>query len=166
MTPKQIEFIEQLKKLDKGDVDTQIIINLKKWSLSERTDHYGTYDGSDFTFTAWTNWKRATLECGMTLEDFIEAIEETPIEEMAAGHFYDLWCYDMSDGDTDFEDEEFTPELTEEQEEELNLSELYFDSEINDSEYIFDAGSIWSIEVKGTFDVKEGVLETIIYEVE
>jgi hypothetical protein len=166
MTEKQIEFIEQLKQLDKGDVDTQIIINLKKWSLSERTEHYGTYDGSEFTFTAYTNWKRASLECGMPLEDFIEAIEKESIETMEAGHFYDLWCNEMSDGDTDFEDETFTPELTEEQEEGLSLSDLYFDSEINDSEYIFDAGSIWSIEVSGVVDVKSGTIQTITYETE
>ncbi len=166
ISQKQIEFIEELKKLDKSDVDTQITINLRKWSLSERTEHYGTYDGSEFTFTAYTNWKRSTLECGMTLEDFIEAIEKEPIENMEAGHFYDLWCYEMSDGDTEFEDEEFTPELTEEQQDKLDMSELYFDSEISDSEYVFDAGSIWSIEVSGVFDTKEGVVQSIIYEVE
>jgi hypothetical protein len=165
MTQKQIEFIEKLKQLDKSN-ETEIIINLKKWSLSERTEHYGEWDGVEFTFTAYTNWKRSSLECGMTLEDFIEAIEETPIEEMAAGHFYDLWCNEMTDGDTEFENEEFTPELTEEQEDELSMSELYFDSEISDAEYIFEGGDIWSIEVSGVMNVETGVLESIIYETE
>ena len=151
MTSKQIEFIKQLETKigsNGSEEPLQIIINLKKWSLSEETQHYGEWDGCEFTFTAYTNWKRATLECGMSLEDFIDVLKETPIEKMQAGNFYDLWCWEMSDGDTDFENETFTPELTEEQEEELDMWELYSDSEINESEYIFEPDSIWSIEVE------------------
>lgn len=164
ISEKQLEFIEQLKGLETDE--TQIIFNLKKWSLVERTEHYGEWDGAEFTFTAYTNWKRSSLECGMTLEDFIEAIEEYPIEEMEAGHFYDLMCDNMSDGDVEFDDEEFTPELTDEQLEKVDMHELFYDSEINDGEYIFDAGSIWSIEVTGKLNIKEGVRESIIYECE
>jgi hypothetical protein len=166
ISQKQLEFIEQLKELDKTGNKAEIILNLKKWSLVERTEHYGQWDGVEFTFTGYTNWKRSSLECGMSLEDFIEAIEEHPIEEMEAGHFYDLWCNEMSDGDTEYEDEEFTPELTEEQEDELRMSDLYWDSEISDSEYIFDAGSIWSVEVSGVLNVETGTIETITYETE
>jgi hypothetical protein len=163
MTEKQIEFIKLLESKNEPNVETRIVLNLNKWSLSERTEHYGKFEDSDFTFTAYTNWKRSSLECGMTIEDFIEVLKETPIEKMEDGNFYDLWCNDMSDGDTEFEDEEFTPELTEEQEGRLDMSELYFDSEINDSEYIFEPGSIWGIEVEFN---QEGGAETIVYETE
>jgi hypothetical protein len=67
-------------------------------------------------------------------------------------------CEDMSDGDTEIIASDFTPELSEELAEEIDLYELYWDSEINNSEYHFDKGSIFQIEIT----LKEG--EPIIFE--
>lgn len=142
--------IEDLKKLVDTTEDVKIVVNLQKWSLSETTEHYGEWNGKNFQMTATCDWKRASLECGMTLEDLIESIEECDglLSNMSSGNFYDLACNEMSDGDISINRVEWEQELTEEEEDDIDLNDLYWDSEINECDYDFEPGSVWSISVK------------------
>ena len=158
ISQKQIEFLTKLKE-ERGNIDS-ILLSLTKWSLVEYTEHYGNYEGSDFNLEADTNWKWARLGYDVGDLDFlIQTLENLPLGEIGSmdltQHFI---CEDMSDGDTEIIASDFTPELSEELAEEIDLYELYWDSEINNSEYHFDKGSIFQIEIT----LKEG--EPIIFE--
>ena len=147
ISKNQIEFLTKLKE-ERGNIDS-ILLSLTKWSLVEYTEHYGNYEGSDFNLEVDTNWKWARLGYDVDdLESLIETLENLPIGEIGSmdltQHFI---CEDMSDGDTEIIASDFTPELSEELAEEIDLYELYWDSEINNSEYHFDKGSIFQIEI-------------------
>lgn len=158
ISKKQIEFLTKLKE-ERGNIDL-ILLSLTKYSLVEYTEHYGNYEGSDFNLEADTNWKWARLGYDVDdLDSLIQTLENLPLGEIGSmdltQHFI---CEDMSDGDTEIIASDFTPELSEELAEEIDLYELFWDSEINNSEYHFDKGSIHQIEIT----LKEG--EPIIFE--
>ena len=158
ISKNQIEFVSKLKE-QRGNIDS-ILLLLTKWSLIEYTEHYGNYEGSDFNLEVDTNWKWARLGYDVDdLDSLIQTLENLPLGEIGSmdltQHFI---CEDMSDGDTEIIASDFTPELSEELAEEIDLYELYWDSEINNSEYHFDKGSIFQIEIT----LKEG--EPIIFE--
>jgi hypothetical protein len=158
ISKNQIEFLTKLKE-ERGNIDS-ILLSLTKWSLVEYTEHYGNYEGSDFNLEVDTNWKWARLGYDVDdLDSLIQTLENLPLGEIGSmdltQHFI---CEDMSDGDTEIIASDFTPELSEELAEEIDLYELYWDSEINNSEYHFDKGSIFQIEIT----LKEG--EPIIFE--
>jgi len=158
ISKNQIEFLTKLKE-ERGNIDS-ILLSLTKWSLVEYTEHYGNYEGSDFNLEVDTNWKWARLGYDVDdLDSLIQTLENLPLGEIGSmdltQHFI---CEDMSDGDTEIIASDFTPELSEELAEEIDLYELYWDSEINNSEYHFDKGSIYQIEIT----LKEG--EPIIFE--
>lgn len=158
ISKNQIEFVSKLKE-QRGNIDS-ILLSLTKWSLIEYTEHYGNYEGSDFNLEVDTNWKWARLGYDVDdLDSLIQTLENLPLGEIGSmdltQHFI---CEDMSDGDTEIIASDFTPELSEELAEEIDLYELYWDSEINNSEYHFDKGSIFQIEIT----LKEG--EPIIFE--
>ncbi len=158
ISKNQIEFLTKLKE-ERGNIDS-ILLSLTKWSLVEYTEHYGNYEGSDFNLEVDTNWKWARLGYDVDdLDSLIQTLENLPLGEIGSmdltQHFI---CEDMSDGDTEITASDFTPELSEELAEEIDLYELYWDSEINNSEYHFDKGSIFQIEIT----LKEG--EPIIFE--
>jgi len=158
ISKNQIEFLTKLKE-ERGNIDS-ILLSLTKWSLVEYTEHYGNYEGSDFNLEVDTNWKWVRLGYDVDdLDSLIQTLENLPLGEIGSmdltQHFI---CEDMSDGDTEIIASDFTPELSEELAEEIDLYELYWDSEINNSEYHFDKGSIFQIEIT----LKEG--EPIIFE--
>ena len=138
ISKNQIEFLTKLKE-ERGNIDS-IILSLTKWSLVEYTEHYGNYEGSDFNLEVDTNWKWARLGYDVDdLDSLIQTLENLPLGEIGSmdltQHFI---CEDMSDGDTEIIASDFTPELSEELAEEIDVYELYWDSEINKSEYHFD----------------------------
>lgn len=158
ISQKQIDFLTKLKE-EKGNVDS-ILLSLTKWSLVEYTQHYGNYEESDFNLEAETNWKWARLGYDEgDVDTLIDVLENLPLSEIGSEDLSQSFiCEDMTDGDTEVIGSDFTPELTEEQHKELDLYDLYWDSEINECEYHFDKGSIYSIEIT----LKEG--EPFTYE--
>lgn len=158
ISQKQAEFVVRLKE-ERNNIDS-ILLSLTKWSLVEYTEHFGNYEGSDFNLEADTNWKWARLGYDVgDVDTLIEALENLPLREIGSSDLsQNFMCEDMSDGDTEIIASDFTPELSEELAEEIDLYELYWDSEINNSEYHFDKGSIFQIEIT----LKEG--EPIIFE--
>ena len=94
------------------------------------------------------------------VDSLIEALENLPLGHIGSSDLsqFSFIGEDMSDGSTEIIASDFTPELSEELAEEIDLYELYWDSEINNSEYHFDKGSIFQIEIT----LKEG--EPIIFE--
>jgi len=148
ISQKQAEFVTKLKE-EKDNIDS-ILLSLTKWSLVEYTTHYGNYEGSDFNLEADTNWKWANLGYDVYgVDSLIEALENLPLGHIGSSDLsqFSFIGEDMSDGSTEIIASDFTPELSEEQGEELDLYELYWDSEINDCEYHFDKGSIYEIEI-------------------
>lgn len=158
ISQKQIDFIEKLRA-ERGNIDS-ILLSLTKWSLVEYTEHYGNYEGSDFNLEAETNWKWARLGYDEgDIDTLLDTLENLPLSEIGSEDLsQNFICEDMSDGDTEIIASDFTPELSEEKQEKLDLYDLYWDSEINECEYHFDKGSIYEIEVT----LKEG--ETLTFE--
>lgn len=152
ISQKQAEFVTRLKE-ERNNIDS-ILLSLTKWSLVEYTEHFGNYEGSDFNLEADTNWKWARLGYDVgDVDTLIEALENLPLGEIGSSDLsQNFMCEDMSDGDTEIIASDFTPELSEEKQEELDLYELYWDSEINECEYHFDKGSIYEVEIT----LKEG----------
>ena len=158
ISQKQIDFLIKLKE-QRGNIDS-ILLSTTKWSVVEYTEHFGNYEGSDFNLEAETNWKWSRLGYDVgDVDTLIDVLEEMPLSQIGSEDLtQSFMCEDMSDGDTEIIASDFTPELTEEQQEELDVYELYWDSEINECEYHFDKGSIYSIEIT----LKEG--ESFTYE--
>lgn len=155
ITQKQIEFV---KRLEESNLESniEVILNMQKYSVDETTWHYGKYDERDFTITAYTNWKRATLTLEIDTDEFITLLKDVALIDIDSDKLNgSMWIEESSDGDVDFDDFEIE---NYNEEEEIDFYDLYWDSEIDDSELSFSAGSIWGLEVT----LKDG--EKITYE--
>lgn len=145
---KNKEVVNQLKK-HKEVSEIKVKINLEKYSLTETCYHNGIWNGYNFSCTSITNWKRGSLETGdFSLEDLIALLKKKNLSEIGSGDFPSMDIEETMDGSVEVEDIEWDGQPTEEELEDLNKHDLYWDSEITDSEYEFDEGSIWFMEIE------------------
>jgi hypothetical protein len=145
---KNKEVIKELKKYPK-ETSVNIRINLNKHCLGEECSHSGEWNGYPFSCSSYTSWKRGTLDdVGMTVEDLTKLLKKKEISEMCSVDFVELQLVENSDGDVSVDDIEWDGDgPTEEELEDLSEMDLYWDSDINDSEYEFNTNSIWLLEV-------------------
>lgn len=140
-------IVTELKKFDE-DSEIKVKINLEKYSLMETCYHNGTWNGYNFSCTSYTNWKRGTLETSeFSLTDLINLLKKKDLNQMGSGDFPSMDVNETTDGSVEVEDIEWDGNPTEEELEDLNKHDLYWDSEITDSEYEFNDGSIWFMEI-------------------
>lgn len=145
---KNKDIVNKLKNYGE-DSTIKVKINLEKYSLVETCYHRGTWEGIGFSCTSYTNWKRGSLETNeFSLEDLITLLKKKNLNQMGSKDFPSMNVDENMDGSIDIEDIEWDEEPTEEQLETLNKNDLYWDSEITDSEYEFDEGSIWFMEIE------------------
>ena len=140
--------IEELKKLSPDD-SVKVVIDLYRKSLLEICYHTGSKFNKKFTCDSETTWRGANLVCEQfNVQDLIELLETKELIEMQDLDFPDLSTETSTDGQVDITNIEWEEPLTEEEESEFSPMDLYWDSEITDSERNFGTGSIHTMIIE------------------
>lgn len=145
---KKTEAIEELKKLNPDDY-VKVSIDLYRKSLLEICYHTGSKFDKKFTCDTETTWRGATLVTEQfNVSELIELLESKKLIELQELDFPDLSIETTSDGDVDVTNVEWEEPLTEEEELEFSPMDLYWDSEITDSELNFGTGSVHTMIIE------------------
>ena len=145
---KNESVISELKKLSPDDI-VKVTIDLYKKTLLEICYHTGTKFDKKFNCDSETYWRGASLVCEQfNIQELIELLETKEIGEMQELDFPDLFIETSTDGDVDVTNVEWEEPLTEEDESEFRSMDLYWDSEITDSELNFGTGSIHTMIIE------------------
>lgn len=145
---KNETVISELKKLNSEDY-VKVTIDLYKKSLLEICYHNGSKFDKKFSCDSETTWRGASLVCEQfNVQELIELLEIKDIIEMQDVDFPDLSIETSTDGDVDVTNVEWEEPLTEEEESEFSPMDLYWDSEITDSELNFGTGSIHTMIIE------------------
>ena len=140
--------ILELKKLNPDD-NVKVTIDLYKKSLLEVCYHTGSKFDKKFTCDSETTWRGASLVCEQfVVSELIELLESKEIVEMQDVDFPDLSIETTTDGEVDVTNIEWEEPLTEEEESEFVSNDLYWDSEITDSELNFSTNSIFNMVIE------------------
>ena len=143
-----IQIIEELKKLNTDD-SVKVSIDLYRKSLLEICYHTGSKFDKKFTCDTETTWRGATLVTEQfNVGELIELLESKKLTDMEDVDFSDLSIENSSDGEVDVTNIEWEEPLTEEEESEFSPMDLYWDSEITDSELSFGTGSIHTMIIE------------------
>ena len=152
-----IQIIEELKKLNTDD-SVKVSIDLYRKSLLEICYHTGSKFDKKFTCDTETTWRGATLVTEQfNVGELIELLESKKLTDMEDVDFSDLSIENSTDGEVDVTNIEWEEPLTEEEESEFSPMDLYWDSEITDSELSFGTGSIHTMVIEFN-DNKIGVI--------
>ena len=145
---KNEKVVEELKKLNPDDY-VEITLEMGKKTLLEICYHNGTKYGKNFSCESETSWRSGELKTeSMTVSDVIELLEEKSLSEMCDLHFEGLGIEISNDGAVEVSNIEWEEPLTEEEEMEMTRNDLYWDSDIVDSEIQFNEGSIYLMKIK------------------
>lgn len=145
---KNQTVVEELKKLNPEDY-VEIRLQLNKKSLVEVCYHSGTKFNKKFSCDSETLWRTAeAVTESMTVSDIMEILEEKSLDELCDLHFDGLTLEESTDGSVEVTNIEWEEPLTEEEEIEFTSNDLYWDSEITDSEVQFSEGAIYSMTIK------------------
>lgn len=145
---KKQEVIEELKKLS-PESTVKVTIDLHRKALLEICYHTGSKFDKKFTCDTETTWRGATLTCErFDVSELLELIESKKLTEMQDVDFSDLSIETSTDGGVDVTNIEWEEPLTEEEESEFSPMDLYWDSEITDSELNFGKGSIHTMIIE------------------
>ncbi len=145
---KNESVISELKKLNPDDY-VKVTIDLYRKSLLEVCYHNGYKFDKKFSCDSETTWRGASLVCEQfNVSELIELLEFKVLTEMQDLDFPDLSIETSTDGDVDVTNVEWDEPLTEEEESEFSPMDLYWDSEITDSELNFGTGSIHTMIVE------------------
>lgn len=145
---KNENVISELKKLNPDDT-VKVTIDLYRKSLLEICYHTGSQFSKKFTCDSETTWRGASLVCEQfSVEELIELLENKDLIELQDVDFPDLSIETSTDGDVDVTNVEWDEPLTEEEESEFSPMDLYWDSEITDSELNFGTGSIHTMIIE------------------
>lgn len=138
----------ELKKLD-PESTVKVTIDLYRKSLLEVCYHTGSKFDKKFTCDSETTWRGASLVTEQfNVSELIELLETKELTEMQDVDFPDLSIETTTDGEVDITNIEWEEPLTEEEESEFVSNDLYWDSEITDSELNFGTGSIFSMVIE------------------
>jgi len=145
---KNESAISELKKLSPDDF-VRVRIDLYKKTLLEICYHTGTKFDKKFYCDSETYWRGASLVSEeFKVQELIELLETKDISEMQELDFPDLSIEHSTDGDVDVTNVEWEESLTEEEESEFRPMDLYWDSEITDSELNFSTDSIHTMVIE------------------
>ena len=145
---KNKRVISQLNKLSEDDA-IKVTLTMSKRGLDEVCYHNGEWNGKKFYCESVTNWRAGELFTeGMSVEDLITLLTKKELSEIEDSDFYGLEVVETIDGQTEIDNVEWEQLLTEEEETDLNKMDLYWFSEITDSELQFGPGSIESIKIE------------------
>lgn len=145
---KNQNAIEELKKLNPDDF-VKVTIDLYRKSLLEICYHTGSKFDKNFSCDTETTWRGASLVCEQfVVSELLELLESKSLMDMQDLDFPDLSIETSTDGDVDVTNIEWEEPLTEEEESEFSPMDLYWDSEITDSELNFGTGSIHTMIIE------------------
>lgn len=145
---KNQNAIEELKKLNSDD-SVKVTIDLYRKSLLEICYHNGSKFDKKFSCDTETTWRGASLVCEQfVVSELLELLESKALTDMQDVDFPDLSIETTTDGDVDVTNIEWEEPLTEEEESEFSPMDLYWDSEITDSELNFNTGSIHTMIIE------------------
>ena len=145
---KNQNAIEELKKLD-PDSSVKVTIDLYRKSLLEICYHTGSKFDKKFSCDSETTWRGASLVCEQFgVSELIYLLETKDLIEIQDVDFPDLSIETTTDGEVDVTNVEWEEPLTEEEESEFVSNDLYWDSEITDSELNFGTGSIHTMVIE------------------
>ena len=145
---KKQEVIEELKKLSPDSI-VKVTVDLYRKALLEICYHTGSKFDKKFTCDTETTWRGASLTCEQFhVSELIELIGLKKLTEMQDVDFSDLTIETSTDGGVEVTNIEWEEPLTEEEESELSPMDLYWDSEITDSELNFGTGSIHTMIIE------------------
>ena len=140
--------IEELKKLSPDD-SVKVTVDLYRKSLLEICYHNGSKFDKKFSCDTETTWRGASLVCEQfVVSELLELLESKALTDMQDVDFPDLSIETTTDGDVDVTNIEWEEPLTEEEESEFSPMDLYWDSEITDSELNFGTGSIHTMTIE------------------
>ncbi len=159
---KNKNVVEELKKLD-PDSYVKVTIDLYKKSLLEICYHTGSKFDKKFTCDSETYWRGANLVCEkFGVSELIYLLETKVLNEIQDVDFPDLSIETTTDGDVEVTNIEWEEPLTEEEESEFTSNDLYWDSEITDSELNFNTGGIHTMVI----ETEDSIIATITGEKE
>jgi hypothetical protein len=145
---KNQNAIEELKKLNSDD-SVKVTIDLYRKSLLEICYHNGSKFDKKFSCDTETTWRGASLVCEQfVVSELLKLLESKALTDMQDVDFPDLSIETTTDGDVDVTNIEWEEPLTEEEESEFSPMDLYWDSEITDSELNFSTGSIHTMIIE------------------
>jgi len=145
---KNQNAVEELKKLS-PDSTVKVTIDLYRKALLEICYHTGSKFDKKFTCDSETTWRGASLVCEQfDVLELIELLETKDLSKMQDLDFSDASIEESTDGDVDVTNVEWEEPLTEEDESEFSPMDLYWDSEIKDSELNFGTNSIHTMIVE------------------
>jgi len=145
---KNQNAVEELKKLS-PDSTVKVTIDLYRKALLEICYHTGSKFDKKFTCDSETTWRGASLVCEQfDVSELIELLESKDLSEMQDLDFSDASIEESTDGNVDVTNVEWEEPLTEEDESEFSPMDLYWDSEITDSELNFGTNSIHTMIVE------------------
>ena len=145
---KNETVISELKKLSPDDY-VKVTIDLYRKSLLEICYHNGSKFDKKFTCDSETYWRGASLVCEeFNVQELMELLESKEILELQDLDFPDLSIETSTDGDVDVTNVEWEEPLTEEEESDFSPMDLYWDSEITDSELNFGIGSVHTMIIE------------------
>lgn len=140
--------VEELKKMNQDD-SVKVTIDLYRKSLLEICYHTGSKFDKKFSCDSETTWRGASLVCEQfIISELVELLESKDLVEMQDLDFPDLSISESTDGDVDVTNVEWEEPLTEEEEVDFSSMDLYWDSEITDSELNFGTGSIHTMVIE------------------
>jgi len=145
---KNQNAVKELKKLS-PDSTVKVTIDLYRKALLEICYHTGSKFDKKFTCDSETTWRGASLVCEQfDVLELIELLETKDLSEMQDLDFSDASIEESTDGDVDVTNVEWEEPLTEEDESDFSPMDLYWDSEITDSELNFSTNSIHTMIVE------------------
>ena len=137
-----------MKKLNSDD-SVKVTIDLYRKSLLEICYHNGSKFDKKFSCDTETTWRGASLVCEQfVVSELLKLLESKALTDMQDVDFPDLSIETTTDGDVDVTNIEWEEPLTEEEESEFSPMDLYWDSEITDSELNFSTGSIHTMIIE------------------
>lgn len=144
---KNKDVVKQLKNFP-SDSEVSIKLKLTKYSLTEICYHSGNWEGKNFFCESQSNWKHSEVESSeVDLEELIKLLSTKSINDMSSDDFTNLSLGDSTDGSIEVTEIEWDGDINEEEQPEVDPMDLYWNSDINDSDLTFAPNSIWFMEI-------------------
>lgn len=150
-------IIKALKALPQ-ETPVHIVLETNKKELNEMNIVNGSWRNKDYSFEVNTCWRSGEIYCDeMDLNDLMTLLKKRKsLDAISSSDFPELILNQTSDGDPDYGEIEWSKKLTKKEEEEApSASDLYYEGNIDECEYSFGKGGLYSMSIEcGDYKVK------------
>lgn len=148
-----MSYKEVIKKLKTYGPDTRvtIVLQTEKKSLNEQNWVTGDWNGKKYSFEVNTCWRSGEIQCNeMDVEGVIELLKKRKsLQKISSLDFDEITLNFTSDGDTDYGEIDWSKKLTKaEKEIAPTASDLYWEGNIEECEYSFPKGGLYSMRIE------------------